>query len=181
MIKNSMEMEDKIDLSFPTIKLNTSAVAKLAELEKQACEIILDNIFEEIKRIISENPKDLLLDLSLFGRIKVKDRRITHEPSEKAKTGSAIVTKKTTIRSLLSKEQIPKKLPTLNDSAQNLPKLEGSFNESFSKYQLEKPLLRSKLSGAVDKEKQEKSQLDHSIVDKLSEKFRINEAGEDYA
>lgn len=181
LIKSSMEMEDKIDLSFPTIKLNTAAVTKLAELEKQACELILDNIFEEIKRIISENPKDLLLDLSLFGRIKIKDRRVTHEPSEKAKTGSAIVTKKTTIRSLLSKEQIPKKLPTLNDSAQNLPKLEGSFNESFSKYQIEKPLLRSKLGGAVDKEKQEKSQLDHSIVDKLSEKFRINETGEDYA
>lgn len=52
LIKNSMEMEDKIDLSFPTIKLNTAAVAKLADLEKQACEIILDNIFEEIKRII---------------------------------------------------------------------------------------------------------------------------------
>jgi nucleoid DNA-binding protein len=174
LIKNSMEMEDKIDLSFPTIKLNTAAVAKLAELEKQATEIILDNIFEEIKRIVSENPKDLLLDLSLFGRIKVKDRRIIHEPSEKAKTGSAIVTKKTTIRSLLSKDQIPKKLPTLNDSAQNLPKLEGSFNESFSKYQIEKPVLKSKLSGQVDKEKQERSQLDHSIVDKLSEKFRIN-------
>ncbi len=116
-------MEDKIDLSFPTIKLNTAAVAKLADMEKQACEIIIDNIFEEIKRIISENPKDLLIDLSLFGRIKIKDRNITHEPSEKAKTGSAIVTKKTTIRSLLSKDQIPKKLPTLNDSAQNLPKL----------------------------------------------------------
>lgn len=81
LIKSSMEMEDKIDLSFPTIKLNTAAVAKLAELEKQACEIILDNIFEEIKRIISENPKDLLLDLSLFGRIKIKDRKATHEPS----------------------------------------------------------------------------------------------------
>lgn len=73
-----MEMEDKMDLSFPTIKLNTAAVAKLAELEKQACEIILDNIFEEVKKIIGENPKDLLIDLSLFGRIKVKDRHIVH-------------------------------------------------------------------------------------------------------
>jgi hypothetical protein len=35
-------------------------------------------------------------------------------------------------------------------------------------------VLKSKLSGQVDKEKQERSQLDHSIVDKLSEKFRIN-------
>ena len=151
LIKNSMEMEDKIDLSFPSIKLNTAAVAKLAEMEKQACEIILDNIFEEIKKAISENPKDLLIDLSLFGKIKIKDRHITHEPPEKAKTVSAIVTKKTTIRSLLSKDQLPKKLPTLNDSAQNLPKLEGSFNESFSKYQLEKPVLKSKLSAAGEK------------------------------
>ena len=133
-----MEMEDKVDLSYPTIKLNISAVAKLAEMEKQACEIILDNIFEEIKRIIGENPKDLLIDLSLFGKIKIKDRKITHYPSEKGKTGSAVANKKTTIRSLLSKEPVPKKLPTLNDSAQNLPKLEGSINDSFSKYQMEK-------------------------------------------
>lgn len=45
LIKNSMEMEDKVDLSFPTVKLNSAAVAKLADLERQACEIILDNIF----------------------------------------------------------------------------------------------------------------------------------------
>jgi len=38
----------------------------------------LDNIFEEIKKIIFENPKDLLLDLSQFGKIKIKDRRIVH-------------------------------------------------------------------------------------------------------
>lgn len=116
-------------------------------MQRQASDIIIDNIFEEIKRIISENPKELLLDLSLFGRIKIKDRRIIHEPSQKAKSSSIITSKKTTIRSLLSKEQLPKKLPTLNDSAQNLPKLEGSFNDSFSKYQTDKPLLRSKVSG----------------------------------
>ena len=46
LIKNSMEMEDKVDLSYPTIKLNIAAVAKLADIEKQASEIILDNIFE---------------------------------------------------------------------------------------------------------------------------------------
>ena len=129
-------MEDKVDLSYPSIKLNTGAVAKLAEMEKQACEIILDNIFEEIKKIISENPKELLIDLSLFGKLKIRDRKITHFPSEKGKTSGVVSHKKTTIRSLLSKEPVPKKLPTLNDSAQNLPKLEGSFNESFSKYQL---------------------------------------------
>ena len=39
-------MEDKVDLSYPTVKLNIGAVAKLAELEKQATELILDNIFE---------------------------------------------------------------------------------------------------------------------------------------
>lgn len=54
-----------------------------------------------------------------------------------------------------------------------MPKLEGSFNDSFSKYTLDRPLMKNR-SGV-----QEKSQ-DHSIVDKLSEKFRINEEGEDY-
>jgi dynein heavy chain len=179
-MKNSMEMEDKVDLSFPTIKLNTAAVAKLAELEKQATEIILDNIFEELKKIIAENPKDLLIDLSLFGKIKIKDRKIYHYPSEKAKNSGLITNKKTTIRSLLSKDQIPKKLPTLNDSAQNLPKLEGSFNDSFSKYQIEKPLPLQKNKLSATGEKAEKSGLDHSIVDKLSEKFRINEEGDEY-
>lgn len=48
-----MEMEDKIDLSYPTIKVNTVAVSKLAEIEKQATEIILDNIFEEIKKVVA--------------------------------------------------------------------------------------------------------------------------------
>lgn len=48
-----MEMEDKTDLSFPTIKMNNVAISKLAEIEKQATEIILDNIFEEIKKIIA--------------------------------------------------------------------------------------------------------------------------------
>lgn len=48
-----MEMEDKVDLSFPTVKINGAAVAKLADIERQATEIILDNIFEEIKKIIA--------------------------------------------------------------------------------------------------------------------------------
>ena len=74
-----------------------------------------------------------------------------HIPSEKAKTGGVVSQKKTTIRSLLSKEPVPKKLPTLSDSANNLPKLEGSFNDSFSKYQ-QQPLGRSKLP-AAEKEK----------------------------
>lgn len=30
LIKNSMEMEDRIDLSFPTIKVNSGAISKLA-------------------------------------------------------------------------------------------------------------------------------------------------------
>ena len=50
-----------------------------------------------------------------------------HEAPEKAKN-SGIIGKKTTIKSLLTKEAVPKKLPSLNDSAQNLPKMEGSFN-----------------------------------------------------
>ena len=76
-----MEMEDKTDLSFPTIKMNSVAISKLAEIEKQATEIILDNIFEEIKKIIAENPKDLMIDLSHFGKLRIKDRRVLHEPN----------------------------------------------------------------------------------------------------
>lgn len=76
-----MEMEDKTDLSFPTIKMNGVAISKLAEIEKQATEIILDNIFEEIKKIIAENPKDLMIDLSQFGKLRIKDRRVLHEPN----------------------------------------------------------------------------------------------------
>ena len=37
LIKNSIEMEDKIDMSFPTIKFNPATIAKIAEMEKQAC------------------------------------------------------------------------------------------------------------------------------------------------
>lgn len=107
-----------------------------------------------------------MIDLSLFGKLKIKDRKIVHVPSEKGKSASSAANKKTTIRSLLSKEPIPKKLPSLNDSAQNLPKLEGSFNDSFGKYQMERPTLgRPKLSAT---DKGEKSGLDHSIVEKLS-------------
>ena len=36
LIKNSMQMEDKTDLSYPTIKVNVVSVSKLAEIEKQA-------------------------------------------------------------------------------------------------------------------------------------------------
>lgn len=82
-----------------------------------------------------------------------------------------IASKKTTIKSLLSKEQLPKKLPTLNESGNGEgigEKKDSSFNDSFSKYQLEKPN-KSKISPM------EKSGLDYSIVDKLSEKFRISE------
>lgn len=39
----------------------------------------MDNIFEEIKKIIAENPKDLLIDLSLFGKLRIKDRKVMHE------------------------------------------------------------------------------------------------------
>lgn len=112
LIKNSMEMEDKMDLSFPTIKMNNVAISKLAEIEKQATEIILENIFEEIKKIIAENPKDLLIDMSQFGKLRIKDRRVMHEPNEKPKSSSISTFKKTTIKSLLQKDY-PKKLPTL--------------------------------------------------------------------
>ena len=76
-----MEMDDRTDLSFPTIKINAVAVSKLAEIEKQATEIIIDNIIEEMKKIIAENPKDLSIDLSQFGKFRIKDRMVTHEPT----------------------------------------------------------------------------------------------------
>ena len=37
LIKNSIEMEDRIDMSFPTIKFNPGTIAKIVEMEKQAC------------------------------------------------------------------------------------------------------------------------------------------------
>lgn len=33
-------MDDRIDMSFPTIKFNPATIAKIAEMEKQACEVI---------------------------------------------------------------------------------------------------------------------------------------------
>ena len=67
-------------MSFPTIKFNPATIAKIAEMEKQACEIMVDNIFEEIRKVISENVKDLTLDLGLFGTLKIKDRKSVHHP-----------------------------------------------------------------------------------------------------
>ena len=103
LIKNTLTMEDKMDMSFPTIKFNPVSVAKLAEMEKQACEIIMDNILEELKRVISDNTKLLTLDLGLFGAIKIKNRNITHEPCEKNKSSNVGVSKKMTIKSLMQK------------------------------------------------------------------------------
>ena len=74
---------------------------------------------------------------------------------------------------------MPKKLPSLNDSAQNLPKMEASsFNDSFSKYQLEKPPLKGRQQ-SHKLEKGDSSVQEHSIVDKLSNKFRVNEEAEE--
>lgn len=73
-------MEDKVDMSFPTVKFSPASIAKIAELDKQACEIVFENIFEEIRKIISENIKDLVLDIGLFGTIKIKDRKAVHQP-----------------------------------------------------------------------------------------------------
>jgi nucleoid DNA-binding protein len=145
LIKNSLEMHDTTDLSFPTIKINIVAVSKLAEIEKQASEIIIDNIFEEIKKIIAENPKDLLIDLSQFGKLRIKDRKVIHEPNEKPKQSNISTFKKTTIKSLMHKDH-PKKLPSLDESSER--KLEPtSFNDSFSKYQPQQSqtLTKSKL------------------------------------
>jgi len=67
-----------------------------------------------VKKIIGDNVKDLTLDIGLFGTIKIKDRKAFHQPCEKIKNSSALGQKKTTIKSLFQKEQLPKKLPTLN-------------------------------------------------------------------
>jgi hypothetical protein len=56
-----------------------------------------------MKKLISENPKELLIDLSLFGKIKIKDRKIVHEPTEKIKGSGIVGAKKTTIKSLVQK------------------------------------------------------------------------------
>ena len=97
-----------------------------------------------MKKIIAENPKDLLIDLSQFGKFRIKDRIVTHEPNEKPKSSSISTFKKTTIKSLLSKDH-PKKLPTLNESSDKKIDPSSSFNDSFSKYQNQQPLTKSKL------------------------------------
>lgn len=113
--------------------------------------------------MIGEHVKDLVLDIGLFGVIKVKDRRAIHQPCEKIKTSIAFGQKKTTIKSLFQKEQMPKKLPTLNETGK-LPPAEGSFMDSIPK------LPNQKLKQPQD---MEKSMLNHSIVDKLSGTFRL--------
>ena len=75
--------------------------------------------------------KDLVLDIGLFGTIKIKDRKASFQPCEKMKSSHSFNQKKTTIRSL-QKEQFPKKLPTLNESGK-LPPADSSFNESVTK------------------------------------------------
>ena len=158
-------MEDKIDMSFPTIKFNPATLAKIAEMEKQACEVVFENIIDEIKKIISENVKDLTLDIGLFGTIKIKDRRVVHQPCEKIKNGHGFGQKKTTIKSLFQKEQLPKKLPTLNESTHGkLP--ENSFMESQSKM----PAPRLRPHPDMDK-----SSLNKSQIDKYSSTFRMGE------
>lgn len=47
--------------------------------------------------------KDLVLDIGLFGSIKIKDRKAVHQPCEKMKTSNVFGQKKTTIKSLFQK------------------------------------------------------------------------------
>jgi hypothetical protein len=47
--------------------------------------------------------KDLILDIGLFGTIKIKDRKAVHFPCEKMKTSNIFGQKKTTIKSLFQK------------------------------------------------------------------------------
>lgn len=58
--------------------------------------------------------KDLVLDIGVFGTIKIKDRKVIHQPCEKLKSSNIFGQKKTTIKSLFQKEQLHKKLPTLH-------------------------------------------------------------------
>lgn len=168
LIKNSIEMEDKIDMSFPAIKFNPATIAKLAEMERQACEVVFENIIEEIKKVVGENVKDLNLDIGLFGSIRIKDRRAVHYPCEKVKSGHGFGQKKATIKSLFQKEQMPKKLPTLNESGfEKLP--DNSFNESQSKLPAHRPRAAHDL---------DKSTLNRSIVDKYSGSFRMQDEPE---
>jgi dynein heavy chain len=165
LLKSCIEMDDKIEMSFPTIKFNPATVAKIAEMDKQACEVVFDSIIEELKKIINENVKDLVLDIGFLGTIKVKDRKATHHPCEKMKSSNVFGHKKTTIKSLFQKEQMPKKLPTLNEPIKLLP-ADTIPNESLGK-----------TSGVKPKPGQdmEKSALNHSIIDKLSNTFRISD------
>jgi hypothetical protein len=128
-------MEDKIDMSFPTLKFNPATIAKTLDMDKQTCEVAFENIIEELKKIISENVKDLVLDIGLFGTIKIKDRKAIYQPCEKMKTSNVFGQKKTTIKSL--QNQLPKKLPTLNESGK-LPPVDNSFTESVTKMPLPK-------------------------------------------
>jgi len=74
--------------------------------------------------------------MSLFGTIKIKERKVVHFASEKAKTSGITGPKKTTIKSLLQKETVPKKLPKLGGEPDNGKKnADYSMNDSFSKYQ----------------------------------------------
>ena len=72
--------------------------------------------------------------------------------------------KKTTIKSLFQKEQLPKKLPTLNESMGEKKGNESSINESFAKMQAAKLKTNQEM---------ERSGLNHSIVDKFSGTFRV--------
>lgn len=121
-----------------------------------------------MKKIISENVKDLVLDIGLFGTIKIKDRKAVYQPCEKMKSSNIFGQKKTTIKSLFQKEQLPKKLPTLNESGK-LPPADSSFSESVTKMPIQK---------LKQPQEMEKSVLNHSIIDKFSGTFRISEEAE---
>lgn len=112
--KTGMTMPQGLDLTYPVIKTNFVNLSKIAEMDKQLCEAVLDSIFDEIRRTISSGAKEFTIDLSLFGKLRVKDKKIEHVQLEKPKVAPTAPNRKLTIKSLLDKEEKPRKLPKLD-------------------------------------------------------------------
>lgn len=94
-------MQQNLDLTYPIIKINFTSLSKIAELDKQLCEAILDSIFEDIRKLITANTKSITIDLSLFGKLKVQDKKAEHIQLEKPKVAPNDPGRKLTIKSLL--------------------------------------------------------------------------------
>ena len=99
-------------MTYPIIKTNFTMLAKTAEMDKGVYEAIFDAIFEEIKNALIKS-KEVIIDLGLIGKLKLKDRKIDFTPIEKQKMTPSMVKSKITVRGLLEREEKPKRLPKL--------------------------------------------------------------------